>query len=81
MKVLVVSAYSTEIFLFTAYAMRSPLASVESCVGWPRVVAGDAANIFSMAIDMALICELLPFRHLFTLERGKWRTLRAFSVA
>jgi hypothetical protein len=37
----------------TAYAMRSPLASHESCVGWPRVVAGDAAKIFSSSIDMA----------------------------
>ena len=39
--------------------MRSPLGSVESCVGWPRVVVGDAANIFSMTIDMVLIGDLL----------------------
>lgn len=33
--------------------MRSPLASTESWVGWPRVVIGAAARILSMVIDMA----------------------------
>lgn len=36
----------------TAYAIRSPFLSVESCVGWPRCVAGEAARIFSMLTDM-----------------------------
>jgi hypothetical protein len=31
----------------TAYAIRSPLGSEESGVGWPRVVVGDAAQIAS----------------------------------
>ena len=32
----------------TAYAMRSPFASEESGVGWPRVVLGDAAQMASV---------------------------------
>jgi hypothetical protein len=39
--------------IHTAYAMRSPFASHESCVGWPRDVAGAAARIFSISIDIA----------------------------
>lgn len=30
--------------------MRSPFASDESCVGWPRVVEGLAAQMLSVAI-------------------------------
>lgn len=33
--------------------MRSPLASQESWVGWPRVVTGAAARILSMVMDIA----------------------------
>jgi hypothetical protein len=36
----------------TAYAMRSPLGSVESWVGLPRSVLGDAARILSILRDM-----------------------------
>ena len=36
----------------TAYAMRSPLGSEESCVGRPRSVLGEAARILSIVIDM-----------------------------
>lgn len=36
----------------TGYAMRSPFASAESGVGWPRVVFGEAAQIASFVIDM-----------------------------
>jgi hypothetical protein len=32
----------------TAYAMRSPFASEERVVGWPRVVVGDAAQMASV---------------------------------
>lgn len=36
----------------TAYAMRSPLGSVDNCVGRPRSVFGEAARILLMAMDM-----------------------------
>ena len=36
----------------TAYAMRSPLGSVESCVGRPRSVFGLAARILLIARDI-----------------------------
>jgi hypothetical protein len=39
--------------ILTAYAIRSPLGSEESCVGLPRSVLGEAARILSMVIDMA----------------------------
>lgn len=36
----------------TAYAILSPLLSQESCVGWPRTVAGAAARIMSIVMDI-----------------------------
>ena len=33
--------------------MRSPFGQADSCVGWPRVVAGDAARTDSRVIDIA----------------------------
>ena len=36
----------------TAYARRSPLGSVESWVGRPRSVLGEAARILLMTIDI-----------------------------
>lgn len=36
----------------TAYAMRSPFGSEESCVGRPRSVLGEAARILLRAIDI-----------------------------
>lgn len=44
---------SAESMILTAYAIRSPLGSEESCVGLPRSVLGEAARILSMVIDMA----------------------------
>ena len=32
----------------TAYARRSPFGSEDSCVGWPRVVEGEGAQIASV---------------------------------
>jgi hypothetical protein len=32
----------------TAYAIRSPLESVDSGVGWPRAVVGEAAQVASV---------------------------------
>jgi hypothetical protein len=36
----------------TAYAIRSPLGSVESWVGRPRSVLGEAASILLIVIDI-----------------------------
>lgn len=63
--------------------MRSPLASMESWVGWPRVVAGTAARILSMVTDMAAwevvkgvsrgggweVCRNVDIRFVFGTER------------
>jgi hypothetical protein len=66
----------------TAYAMRSPLGSVESCVGWPRVVVGDAANILSMTIDMASVSDIQPSRpHLWIPQKRMSGTANVVSVA
>lgn len=49
----------------TAYAIRSPLESEESCVGRPRLVVGEAAKILSMAIDMEQIFQDECFMWIF----------------
>ena len=37
----------TKMDLFDAYAIRSPLGSALSCVGWPLAVEGEGAQIAS----------------------------------
>lgn len=66
----------------TAYAMRSPRGSHESCVGWPRVVAGFAARIFSISSDIAgrmIGCCMSQLENRNQSTRGEEGRLGVFS--